>query len=157
MAVDLTGDGDVSGDAGDMSVAIEQEVSALLGDLTAVRAKAARAEAAAERLRQENGYLQQQVPLEMSSSHRSQMDVQRLQEQARRAQSELEDLRQLRQAQQQGEASTVPLAVYDFVRDKAVALMQRARNFMRWRRVFRLWGQCKYRPRCDGLRCDACV
>jgi TolA-binding protein len=159
--VDLTGDGDAGltgdGDAGDMSVAIEQEVSALLGDLTAVRAKAARAEAAAERLRQENGYLQQQVQLEMSSSHRSQMDVLRLQEQARRAQSELENLRQLRQAQQQGEVNTVPLAVYDAVRDKAVALMTRARNYMRWRKVFRLWGQCKYRPRCDGLRCDVCL
>jgi hypothetical protein len=137
--VDLT----ANGDFGDMSMAIEHEVSALLGDLTAVKAKAARSEAVAERLRQENGYLQQQVQLEMSSSHRSQMEQQRLQEQLRRALSELDELRQQHQSQQQHQVSTVPLAVYDAMRTKAVSLMQRSQSYRRWRRVFKLWGLCK--------------
>jgi hypothetical protein len=138
--VDLT----ANGDFGDMSTAIEHEVSALLGDLTAVKAKAARAEAIAERLRQENGYLQQQVQLEMSSSHRSHTEQQRLQEQLRRSQSELDELRRQHESQQQCRLNMVAATAYDAIRDKAVSMMQRLQNFMRWRRVFKLWGQCRY-------------
>jgi hypothetical protein len=138
--VDLT----ENSDAGNMSMAIEQEVSALLGDLVAVKAKASRADAAAERLRQENGYLQQQVQLEMSSTHRSVMEQQRLQGLLQRMQSELDDYRRREQLKHQDVQAAVPVSAHDVLRQKAVDLFQRSHNFMRWRRMLRLWGACKY-------------
>jgi hypothetical protein len=127
-----------------MSMAIEQEVSALLGDLVAVKSKAARADAAAERLRQENGYLQQQVQLEMSSMHRSVMEHQRLQGLLQRMQSELDDYRRTEQLKHQDVEAAVPVSAHDVLQQKAVDLFQRSRNFMRWWRMLRLWGACKY-------------
>jgi hypothetical protein len=84
------------------------------------------------------------------------MDVLRLQEQVRRAHGELADLRQQILAQQQKEISTVPLAAYDSVRDKAVALLQRSLDFARWRRMLRLWGQCRCCPP-PSTHCDVHV
>jgi hypothetical protein len=138
--VDLT----ENSDAGNMSMAIEQEVSALLGDLVAVKARTARADAAAERLRQENGYLQQQVQLEMSSTHRSVMEQQRLQGLLQRMQSELDDYRRREQLKHQDVEAAVPVSAHDVLQQKAVDLFQRSHNFMRWRRMLRLWGACKY-------------
>ena len=127
----------------DMTSAIEQEVSALLADLQLVKQKAARAEANAERLKQENGYLQQQVQLEMSSSHRSKVEQQRLQELLQRSQGELEASRRHQLQQQHHDDITVPLEVYDALQCKAIAQLQRARDITRWKRVFKLWGMCK--------------
>lgn len=118
-------------------------MSALLGDLSALRAKAARADAAAERLRHENNYLQQQVQLEMSSSHRSQLEQQRLQELLQRVQAELGDCRQREEMFQQHHESNVHLTVHEALRQKAVALLQRSHFFTRLKRMWRLWASCR--------------
>jgi hypothetical protein len=126
-----------------MSTAIEQEVSALLGDLTAVKAKAARADAIAEKVRHENNYLQQQVQLQMSSCHRGAMEQQRLQELLQRAQRELGELQRREQLSQQHQEASVPVTLHNALQHRAATVMLRAHNFVRWRRMFRLWSACK--------------
>ncbi len=127
----------------DLSAAVEVEVSALLGDLSALRSKAARSDAEAERLRHENSYLQQQVQLEMSSGHRSQLEQQRLHELLQRAQAQLAECRQREEMFQQRQESNVPLTLHDTLQQKAVALLQRSHFVARLKRMWRLWASCR--------------
>jgi hypothetical protein len=127
----------------DLSSAVEVEVSALLGDLSALRSKAARSDAAAERLRHENNYLQQQVQLEMSSGHRSQLEQQRLHELLQRAQAQLAECRQREELFQQHQECNVSLTLHDALQQKAVALLQRSHFVARLKRMWRLWASCR--------------
>ena len=72
------------------------------------------------------------------------MEQQRLQGLLQRMQSELDDYRRREQLKHQDVEAAVPVSAHDVLQQKAVDLFQRSHNFMRWRRMLRLWSACKY-------------